>query len=288
MRTYIAIGLALVALPAHAGTPLLLTHHGRLTYNDDPVNGGTDVTFRLYDGSSATSYQWEESMQVICQDGYYTVHLGMSTPLDPALLIGVDALWLGITVSGADELTPRLRVTAVPYAMVASTAEVAHDVDCLDCINAPSIAFNYAISQSEGGPASDVECPGCIETQDIKNGAVSFAKLAACPPSQLLRAGTAGLDCTTDLTIDDAGVVTVPTVLDIGLERIVGAACSGDQCESRATCPAGKSLLGGGCNFTSCSETGYERSYPEDTTTWYCRSNRCTQSTPYALCGRIQ
>jgi hypothetical protein len=92
----------------------------------------------------------------------------------------------------------------------------------------------------------------------------------------------------TVLNVDRSGTVEVWRALDIGLER-VSDSCTGITCVATASCPAGKRVLSGGCQFTNCPQHGYDYSYPAgDLTGWVCRSNQCSDNTAYAVCGRVQ
>ena len=57
-----------------------------------------------------------ETQSVQVTDGLFNVQLGSVTAIDPADLIG--DLWLDIKVN-SEQLSPRERLTAVPYAVEA-------------------------------------------------------------------------------------------------------------------------------------------------------------------------
>jgi hypothetical protein len=60
------------------------------------------------------------------QDGVYSTQLGDLTPLADDIWESAQ-LWLGIKVDADDEMTPRVRIVAVPYAMRAKVAETVVD-----------------------------------------------------------------------------------------------------------------------------------------------------------------
>lgn len=195
--------------PARAAIPYLLTHHGSLTQGGNPVSGNTLLTFRLYDSEAAVTPFWEESLSVTCTDGYYSALLGQGVAIDPADIVAAGQLWLGIVVNAGAELSPRLRVSSVPYAIAADSAVVASALDCTGCVLASQVAFSYAGSNSGGGPALGLECSGeCVNTPEIANaavtqsklaaGAVGLAQLAACPgPNQFLVYSGSAWQCQT-------------------------------------------------------------------------------------------
>jgi hypothetical protein len=107
--------------------PSLISYQGLLLDDEDqPLAGPCDLLFSLYpDTSLSTPPLWSElHADVVLADGIFHVFLGGTTPLNPALLDGQER-WLGIAVDGAEEMSPRLRLTAVPWALRAAVAETA-------------------------------------------------------------------------------------------------------------------------------------------------------------------
>jgi hypothetical protein len=84
------------------------------------VTAATNLTFRLYSSTRPNSgLLWIESRSVTPASGVYSVELGSIAPLT-ALPFDVP-YFLGITVAGGSELTPRQPLTSVPYAIRAAT-----------------------------------------------------------------------------------------------------------------------------------------------------------------------
>jgi hypothetical protein len=110
--------VACVTLSLAAGAPQLVNVQGLLTNSgDEPVADGTyEVTFAIYDDDNSGSALWTEVRNVTTEDGLFTIILGETSPL-PESLFDIAELWLGITVSGDTEMTPRQRLTSVPYAL---------------------------------------------------------------------------------------------------------------------------------------------------------------------------
>ncbi len=111
--------LALFLLCSTAGAaPLTLQHQGRL--HDAvgiPLDGQHDLTIGLYDNASGGSAGWTETLTGIDFDqGYFSVVLGESTALDPALFDD-DTLWMGMAVDSGAEFPIRLQVNSVPFAV---------------------------------------------------------------------------------------------------------------------------------------------------------------------------
>lgn len=77
-------------------------------------NGSYDVTFKLYSTESGGTAVWSETQSVNVVGGVYSVLLGSSNPLTAAF---DQTYYLGITLPGGPELTPRSRLTSSPYAL---------------------------------------------------------------------------------------------------------------------------------------------------------------------------
>ncbi len=87
--------------------PNLISFQGRLAdENDDELVGST---------------LWTETQSVDVTEGLFNVVLGEITSLDEDDFNSADR-WIGITVDTDSEMTPRTRITAVPYALQAGTS----------------------------------------------------------------------------------------------------------------------------------------------------------------------
>ena len=114
----------LLLLPLSAsGIPPYLTHQGMIYDSENtPVTGVEQVIFTLYDSAENGQVLWTETLDITFDAGYYSVTLGLSeNNLDLAIFDG-QALYLGITLGDNAEMDPRNRVSSVPYAIRAKTA----------------------------------------------------------------------------------------------------------------------------------------------------------------------
>jgi hypothetical protein len=118
--------------PCRADIPHLINYQGMLTdTGGNPLNGDYDLTFKIYGQSSGGSALWTEThtgTQV--QDGLFNVILG-SLSLLPSSVFEDTVRYLGITVGSDPEVSPRIRITSIPYAyraLVADSAAVAGSV----------------------------------------------------------------------------------------------------------------------------------------------------------------
>jgi hypothetical protein len=146
--------------PAAAGTSTgTIAYQGRLAdANGNPLTGTYNMIFRLYDAASGGTplwtEQWTGSNGVRVSDGLFNVMLGSLTPVPQSVIAGHDSLFLGITVGTDDEMTPRVQLGSVPFAVQALTVPDAS-------ITGAKIAT------------------GGITTTHLLDGAVTQAKLGA-------------------------------------------------------------------------------------------------------------
>jgi hypothetical protein len=142
------IGMCLVLFAAVgssvAGIPKIIHFQGVL--EDDggtPLEGSHSVTFAIYGVGSGGTALWSETLDVACEGGLFAATLGLTAAID---LSFSEQYWLGCQVSGDEEMTPRYRLSSVPYAIytaiadsatVAATASVARGIDWDDIWDVP-------------------------------------------------------------------------------------------------------------------------------------------------------
>ncbi|MGC9315718.1 MAG: hypothetical protein ACP5G4_08880 [bacterium] len=114
------IGLILLVALSLSAAPIenVLSFQGNIVEGGAPVDGPRNIVFRLYDTESGGGALWEESHAgVPISGGLFNVELGGATSFD---LEGVDfteQYWIGISVGGGAEITPRYKLTSAPYSM---------------------------------------------------------------------------------------------------------------------------------------------------------------------------
>jgi hypothetical protein len=109
----------MVALAAQSQIPMTMSYQGVLTDGSGtPVaDGNYDITFKLYDTSAGGSALWTETQTVAVMGGIFSAILGSTTPID----IAFDRpYWLGVSVDGGAELSPRRALTSSPYSLNAN------------------------------------------------------------------------------------------------------------------------------------------------------------------------
>jgi Collagen triple helix repeat (20 copies) len=120
----IAAGALLAGAPAAQAVPATITHQGRLyDANKMPVTGVTlKVTFKIYAKIDDTTDIWSETLDVPFDEGYFSATLGEQTPFFPPMAAAIfdgTTRYMGVTVEGDSEMSPRAAVQSVPYAFVA-------------------------------------------------------------------------------------------------------------------------------------------------------------------------
>ncbi len=126
--------MGLMAIPADAQqVPQLLTVQGYLTDSSGAPVTATALTVQatLYDDATASGDSnrlYQVIRRVDVTNGNFTMLLGrppgnMSDPVIENAVFSRPSLWVGIAVGSDSEMSPRLRVTAVPFAVRAGTAD---------------------------------------------------------------------------------------------------------------------------------------------------------------------
>lgn len=102
--------------------PRLLSYQGKLTDTAGRAVPDSEysVSFRLYTVTSGGSPFWNEAQNVRTRGGLFSVLLGARTQIGAVPDAG--ALYLGMTVSGGAEFSPRVRIVSAAYAYKADTA----------------------------------------------------------------------------------------------------------------------------------------------------------------------
>ncbi len=142
--------------PSHTQAAInpMISFQGKLTNTDgtNVTDGSYSIRFRMYtdptqDASNAclpgsNTCKWEETQgTVTVSAGIFHVNLGSSTTLPGSVDFNTSALYLGIKVSTDAEMTPRVRLTAAPYAF---------NSDLLDGLDSSALAQLSPSGQQTG------------------------------------------------------------------------------------------------------------------------------------------
>ena len=106
--------LFMAPLILHSEVPKTLNYQGVLTNADGTVvpDGNYLITFKIYSVSTGGTPLWQEAKTVTVSKGVFNTVLGHITPLNLDFSV---PYYLGISVGGGAELTPRVELTAAPY-----------------------------------------------------------------------------------------------------------------------------------------------------------------------------
>ena len=163
------------AVPFHAESAAstgTVAYQGRLADSSgNPLTQTLNMSFRLYSASTGGAPLWTEQWTgpngVQVSDGLFNVMLGSLTPIAQSLITGNSNLFLGITVGTDDEMTPRVQLGSVPFAVQAltvpdgsiTTAKLAADVSLTPPDGSITTAkiVDGAVTQEKLDPSIDLE-----------------------------------------------------------------------------------------------------------------------------------
>lgn len=100
-----------------AATASTLNFQARLLNSSGSLvaDGNYSVQFKLYTAVSGGTNEWTETQTVSVKNGYLSAYLGSVTPF-PGSIDWSQEKWLTMNVNSDGEMTPRIKLTAVPYA----------------------------------------------------------------------------------------------------------------------------------------------------------------------------
>lgn len=116
------VAVGVLAVVGAAAVPETMSYQGLLrdAVGDPVPDSAYHVTFRLWTQDIGGALLWEEIQTVHTSDGVFDAVLGSVAPLT----LEFDApYWLGVSVGGDPELTPRTPLTSAPYARHAGSVE---------------------------------------------------------------------------------------------------------------------------------------------------------------------
>lgn len=78
-------------------------------------DGNYQILINIYPAQFAVSSLWNETQTISVEGGIFSVQIGNAEPLN---LEFDDAYWVGFSIDGGSELTPRLPLASVPYSFM--------------------------------------------------------------------------------------------------------------------------------------------------------------------------
>lgn len=103
---------------AATGINRTINFQGKLVNSDgtNVADSSYTVVFKLYEETVAGTALWTETQSVTTTDGIFRVALGSVTPIPANFNFNWDGIYLGMKVGSDSEMTPRIRMTASPFA----------------------------------------------------------------------------------------------------------------------------------------------------------------------------
>src|SRR5437762_1447523 len=98
---------------ADADVPRVISYQGRLTNSTgQPLAGPTNLLIKLYDAPAGGNVLFTETQSgVALTNGVFAVAIGSQTSGGvPDSALAATQVWLGLSVNGAAELTPRTQI----------------------------------------------------------------------------------------------------------------------------------------------------------------------------------
>ncbi len=141
--------LALFNTNVSGQTSPTISYQGLLQNNGVAVNGTDTLTIRLYTSETGGSPLYSETQTVMVVNGIFNLAIGAVTPLLPTLDF-TKQYYLGVSVDGAPELTPRSTVSFAPYAFRALNADSANYATHATTANALSGSYVSNVNGSYG------------------------------------------------------------------------------------------------------------------------------------------
>ena len=143
-----------------------------------PLQGTVDLRIRFYDDATAGTVLFdEEHANIQLKNGVYAIQIGSGVVPGTANasgglsenLVGISQLWLGVSVDGQEELTPRTNIGSVIFALKAEFAEKIVSVNSTN----PGIVMDQANNVGIGtnNPTEKLSVSGTIEST---SGGVKF------------------------------------------------------------------------------------------------------------------
>jgi len=174
-------GLFFFSTVVLAQVPRVISYQGVLTdtLGTPKPDGPYELIFRLYKAETGGTAIWSETKSLQLRQGLFSTMLGDLVPFPPSIDFSVP-YWLSVQVGG-DELSPRIRLGAVGYAIRAIRADTASFVVSAGSVQRP---ISPGISNAE--LADDA-----VTSAKILDGTITSADVA--PTFKAPKADTASV-----------------------------------------------------------------------------------------------
>ncbi|MFT7625225.1 MAG: hypothetical protein ACI9WU_004416, partial [Myxococcota bacterium] len=199
-RLSVILAAAAVLLPftADAEVPSLVGFQGYLTdVSGNAIEDVVDVEVSLFHDATGGSAFWtDEYLGVDVTSGVFSLLLGSGNNGLPAEQMTGGVKYLGISVNGSPEMSPRLQLVSVPYALRANTADSALVANSATTFGGLSAA-DYVTKSELGSLTPDV---GALQQQIGQlQGQVDALQELLQNPGCVEECSTGSMGCSDDL-----------------------------------------------------------------------------------------
>jgi hypothetical protein len=158
-RSILAVAM-LVCSPAFAQSYLLHVHGRALDGADQPIGGAGQVTISLYNQKEGGTAPWSDTFSVTFFGGMFAVSLGAEGQRELTRADVTGPKWLSFKVNADPEMTPRLPLGYVPYAVTAIDADSAAHADMADALaptaTVPASQVSGKVAAAANADSADV------------------------------------------------------------------------------------------------------------------------------------
>ena len=155
----LVVGLTVWHTPCFSQVPPFISIQLYLEEAGLPVTGSRQLDVRWYTTAVGGLPLHDEVLTASIVDGITTVFLGSVEPFPADLLLN-GPFWLGISIDGAAELSPRTMLASVPYAMMTDRARIAQELAPEVSGVVTSINEAAGAIQLEAGPGVKIDRNG--------------------------------------------------------------------------------------------------------------------------------
>jgi hypothetical protein len=180
---------------AAAGINKMVSFQGKVVNSNgtNVLDSTYPFRFRIYTSSgadatntcSANSCMWEETKNIATINGVFQTNLGDTAALPSNVDFNSDTLYLGVVFNGDTEMTPRIRLSAVPYAF---------NADKLGGLTSGAFVQLSPSSQQTGSinVSSDIRSSGIFQGNALDALAANAITIGASQATQVNIGKTAG------------------------------------------------------------------------------------------------
>jgi len=165
----LAVCSLLASAPAMADIPHAITYQGRLMDSlGVPLSGEYQMTFTIYDMPEGGNSLWSSGPQIVpVEDGQFMCALGQFGEIPDTVFLQHFERWLGISVEGGPELTPRTVFNSVAFAYRARYADASGVCEMAGDAEHAMYADTAAFARAAPGGGFTLPYSGSVTTADV-------------------------------------------------------------------------------------------------------------------------